>query len=181
MLIAEELLLLLLDDDSGKLHHSTYLDAGIGGALLVELALGSHVEVVKGQGLWARAKVHVTSAPAPSDPVLADALAVVGAAATGPPRTWWDASASVGATHCSSGSRPPGSCGARRTRVMGLFPRRRWPAADSRHEADLRRRLGDAWSAGSSRSPASPPWSPSSPPWTSRTRSSTAKASRPVS
>ncbi len=38
-LIAEDLVLLLLDDESGKLEHATYLDTGIGGALLVELAL----------------------------------------------------------------------------------------------------------------------------------------------
>jgi hypothetical protein len=28
--------------------------------------------------------------------------------------------------------------------VLGLFPRRRWPALDSTHEADVRRQLGDA-------------------------------------
>ena len=39
-LIAEDLLLLLLDDESGKLTNATFLDAGLGGALLVELALG---------------------------------------------------------------------------------------------------------------------------------------------
>ena len=38
-LIAEDLVLLLLDDESGKLEHTTYLDTGIGGALLVEPAL----------------------------------------------------------------------------------------------------------------------------------------------
>jgi len=38
-LIAEDLVLLLLDDESGKLEHATYLDTGIGGALLVELDL----------------------------------------------------------------------------------------------------------------------------------------------
>ncbi len=29
-------------------------------------------------------------------------------------------------------------------KVLGLFPRRRWPAVDASHENDLRRRLGDA-------------------------------------
>jgi Golgi phosphoprotein 3 (GPP34) len=38
-LIAEDLVLLLLDDESGTLEPATYLDTGIGGALLVELAL----------------------------------------------------------------------------------------------------------------------------------------------
>lgn len=143
MLIAEELLLLLLDDDSGKLHHSTYLDAGIGGALLVELALGSHVEVVKGQGLWARAKVHVTRAPSPSDPVLADALAVVAQR----DRTAQDLVGRIGRRRRDPLLERLEAAGILRRQedtVMGLFPRRRWPTADSRHEADLRRRLGDS-------------------------------------
>ena len=67
-LIAEDLLLLLLDDESGKLQHATYLDTGLGGALLVELALGGQVEVVKGSGLWARAKVHPVPAVTPPEP-----------------------------------------------------------------------------------------------------------------
>ena len=75
-LIAEDLVLLLLDDETGKLEHATYLDAGIGGALLVELALAENVSVVRGSGFWARAKVHVSSAPPPADPVLAEALAL---------------------------------------------------------------------------------------------------------
>ena len=73
-LIAEDLLLLLLDDESGKLTGTTYLDTGIGGALLVELALGGHVEVVKGSDIWARAKVHTTVNDAPADPILVEAL-----------------------------------------------------------------------------------------------------------
>ena len=76
MLIAEDLLLLLLDDESGKLTNTTYLDTGIGGALLVELALGSHVEVKKSGGRWSRAKVHPTGTAAPDDPVLVEALAI---------------------------------------------------------------------------------------------------------
>src|SRR6478752_10127835 len=76
-LIAEDLLLLLLDDESGKLTNATFLDAGLGGALLVELALAEQVVVVKGGGLWARAKVRPTRAAAPLDPVLGEALALV--------------------------------------------------------------------------------------------------------
>ena len=77
-LIAEDLVLLLLDDESGKFTNASYLDTGIGGALLVELALNQTVEVVKGSGLWARAKVRPTGLSAPADPVLAEALALVG-------------------------------------------------------------------------------------------------------
>ena len=49
-LIAEDLVLLLLDDESGKLTNTSHLDTGIGGALLVELALAETVTVVEGIG-----------------------------------------------------------------------------------------------------------------------------------
>jgi hypothetical protein len=76
MLLAEDPLL-LLDDDSGKLTGTSHLDTGIGGALLVELALDGFVEVRKGAGMLARAKVVATDVPAPADPVLAESLALV--------------------------------------------------------------------------------------------------------
>ncbi len=75
-LIAEDLLLLLLEDESGKLTNATYVDVGIGGALLVELALGGAVDVVKGAGMWARAKV-VPAGAVPADPVLVEAMRMV--------------------------------------------------------------------------------------------------------
>jgi hypothetical protein len=142
-LIAEDLLLLLLDDESGKLTNATFLDAGLGGALLVELALGEQVEVVKGNGLWARAKVRPTPAAAPSDPALAEALALVAEKE----RTAQDLVGRLG-----KGRREPfferleaaGILQRQDDRVMGLFPRRRWPTRDGAHEADVRRRLGDA-------------------------------------
>ena len=76
-LIAEDLLLLLLDDESGKLTATTYLDTGIGGAVLVELAMAGCVDVVKGSGLWARAKVLPTNTPPPADPVLTEAWELI--------------------------------------------------------------------------------------------------------
>ncbi len=143
MLIAEDLLLLLLDDESGKLTNTTYLDTGIGGALLVELALGAHVEVVKGSGMWARAKVHPTDAAAPADPVLVEALDLV----VGKERTAQDLVGRLGKKRREPLlSRLEGAGILRREEdaVLGLFPRRRWPAVDSSHEADVRRKLGDA-------------------------------------
>jgi hypothetical protein len=142
MLIAEELLLLLLDDESGKLTHATYLDAGIGGALLVELALGEHVDVVK-QGRWSRAKVHPTATSGgPEDPVLLEALAVVAEKE----RTAQDLVARLGKRRRDQLLGRLAEQGVVRPeddKVLGLFPRHRWPVVDSRHEADVRRRLGD--------------------------------------
>jgi hypothetical protein len=148
-LIAEDLLLLLLDDESGKLTNATYLDAGLGGALLVELALGEHVEVVKGSGLWARAKVRPTGVAAPSDPVLAEALALIGEKE----RTAQDLVGRLGKKR-----REPllqrleaaGILERKDDRVLGLLPRHRWPSLDSTHEVDVRRQLGDALIRGAS-------------------------------
>ena len=134
--------------------NATYLDAGIGGALLVELALGRARRGGQGQGLWARAKVHVDAgAPAPSDPVLAEALAVV-ARRSARRQDLVGRLGKSGATRCSTRLEAAGSCERQEDTVLGLFPRTRWPAADSRHEADVRRALGDALVRGARARPA---------------------------
>jgi hypothetical protein len=142
-LIAEDLLLLLLDDESGKLTNATHLATGIGGALLVELALGGNVEVVKGTGHWARAKVLPTGAAGPSDPVLLEALDVV----AHKERTAQDLVDRLGRKRRDQllgRLRERGVIEEREDRVLGLIPRRRWPTVDGTHEADVRRRLADA-------------------------------------
>ena len=142
-LIAEDLLLLLLDDDSGKLTNATYLDTGIGGALLVELALGGHVEVVKKEGMWARAKVRTTPEPPPADPVLVEALGLVAEKE----RTAQDLVGRLGKKRRESLLRRLEADGILRReegKVLGLFPSDRWPASDSSHEREVRRQLGDA-------------------------------------
>lgn len=141
-LIAEDLLLLLLDDESGKLTNATYLATGIGGALLVELALAGNVEVVKGTGHWARAKVFPTDAARPSDPVLLEAMDVVAQKE----RTAQDLVDRLGRKRRDQllgRLRERGVIEEREDRVLGLIPRRRWPTVDGTHEADVRRRLAD--------------------------------------
>lgn len=141
-LIAEDLLLLLLDDDSGKLT-STYLDIAIGGALLVELTLAGTVAVTEGHGLWSRDKVVATDAATPSDPLLADSLDMV---------RLRDRSAQDLVGRLGKKRRDPllerlerrGVLRLEEDKVLGLFPRKRWPAIDSSHETDLRRHIGDA-------------------------------------
>jgi hypothetical protein len=141
-LIAEDLVLLLLDDESGKFTNATYLDTGIGGALLIELALAETVDVVKGSGMWARAKVRPTGLAAPSDPVLAEALSVIAEKE----RTAEDLVGRLGKRRHDQlldRLRERGIVEAREDRVLGLIPRRRWPSVDSTHEAGVRRELGD--------------------------------------
>ncbi len=141
-LIAEDLLLLLLDDESGKLTSTTYLDTGIGGALLVELAMSGCVDVVKGSGLWARAKVLPTNAPPPADAVLAEALQLI----RSKERTAQDLVARLGKKRRDGlleRLRVRGILEEREERVLGLIPRRRWPTIDNTHESAVRRELGD--------------------------------------
>ena len=144
-LIAEDLLLLLLDDESGRLTHATYLDTGLGGAILVDLALGGHVDVDEPEKKWGftqAARVRVTGS-LPGDPVLRAAYDRVAEKE----RTAQDLVGRLGRKQ-----RDPllerlagrGLVERREDRVLGLFPTTRWPAADARHEAEVRRALDSA-------------------------------------
>ena len=135
-LLAEDLLLLLLDDDSGRLRTS-YADTVLGGALLTELALLGAVGVPEKTSVWRTAKVHATGTPV-ADPLLQEALAVVGRK---------DRSAEDLVTRLGKGRRDVlaqrlverGILQRRDTRLLGIFPRRRWPTLDASHEQDVRR------------------------------------------
>ncbi|SDR77042.1 Golgi phosphoprotein 3 (GPP34) [Nocardioides scoriae] len=141
-LIAEDLLLLLLDDESGKLSHATYLDVGLGGALLVDLALGEHVDVDAPGRKWGftqPGRVRVTGS-LPGDPALRAAYDKVAEKE----RTAQDLVGRLGRKQ-----RDPllerlagrGLVERREDKVLGLFPTTRWPAADARHEEHVRRAL----------------------------------------
>ncbi|WP_435742440.1 GOLPH3/VPS74 family protein [Nocardioides sp. SYSU DS0663] len=141
-LIGEDLLLLLLDDESGSLQATTHLQVALGGALLVELALRGAVEVEEKRGFWHTAKVRaVAPASAVADePELADALSTVAER---------DRSAQDLVTRLGKGARDRllgslverGLVRLEHDKLLGLFPRRRWPAVDSAHEEQVRRAL----------------------------------------
>jgi hypothetical protein len=139
-LIAEDVLLLLLDDESGKLTATTSMDNVLGGAILIELALAEQVAVTVPERRWASGKVRVVGAPAPADPVLRHGLTMIAEKE----RRAQDLVPRLG-----RGRRDEllqrlaerGLVHRQEDRVLGLFPRRRWPAADSAHEELVRRRL----------------------------------------
>ncbi len=142
-LIAEDLLLLLLDDESGRLSGTTYLDTGIGGAVLIELALSGHVDVVKGSGRWARAKVQPLVSDPPVDPMLVEAMDLV----RSKERTAQDLVTRLGKKRrhlLLERLRDRGIVEEQENLVLGLIPRRRWPTLDRTHEDDVRRTVGDA-------------------------------------
>ncbi|HYF74912.1 MAG TPA: GPP34 family phosphoprotein [Nocardioides sp.] len=138
-LIAEDLLLLLLDDDDGKLTITSYPETVLGGALLVELAVTGAVEVEDKTSAWRSAKVRTTG-EAPTDPLLRAAYDVVGEKA----RTATDLVSRLGKDSLATLAgrlADRGILERRQDRVLGLFPRTRWPAVDSTHEAAVRRAL----------------------------------------
>jgi hypothetical protein len=141
-LIAEDLLLLLLDDESGKLRYATYLDAAIGGALLMDLTLGGMVEVHEDGRRWTSAKVRPTATESPDDEVLAQALTIVAQKE----RTAQDLVRRLGSKRRDvllARLAEQGEVSVRAESVLGVFTRTRWPVAAARREPELRRRLGD--------------------------------------
>ncbi len=145
MLIAEDLLLLLTDDASGKpVVAPQSLTFALAGAVLVELALAGRVAVTD-DGRWGSGtRVAVADSTPLGDPLLDDALgrivakgqphgaqALLGTLGKGLADTLRQRLAQRGILHAEEG------------RVFGIFPTRVWPAADARHEAQVRSALWD--------------------------------------
>ena len=136
-LIAEDLVLLLLDDDTGELRGSSQIQVALGGAVLSELAIAGRVEVEDKRGFWQTAKVRPLLGP-PDHPLLAEAHATISEK---------ERSAQDLVNRLGKGlkDRITGELVARgvlreeKDRVLGLFPRTRWPAVDSSHEQEVRR------------------------------------------
>ncbi|GAB2881849.1 GOLPH3/VPS74 family protein [Nocardioides pacificus] len=147
-LIAEDLLLLLLDDETGRLTQTHDPEPLLGGAVLIELALAGTLEVHRGEGRWSRSTVRlVPGAPAPQDQVLVDGLAIVARKE----RAAQDLVAPLG-----KGLRQvllarletQGILERREDKVLGLFPRHRWPARATEHEDGVRHAIADALRSG---------------------------------
>ena len=149
MLIAEDLLLLLTDDTSGKLlAPGEQVDLALGGALLVELSLAEQVTVDE------RGRLQVPDrAGGTGDPLLDEALAVVGSRAGKKPK------AVVGPL--SKKLRPvlydrlaaAGLLRAEHARLLGVLPTTRWPAQDVHHENAVREALTQVLVAGTTPEP----------------------------
>lgn len=139
LLIAEDLLLLLLDDEKGTMP-SVQHQPLLGGALLIELALAGDVEVGAKHKLWRTTPVHPAAGAAPTDPELTAALALVAQK---------QRNAQELVVRLGKGARERlldrlvtrGMLERREGRVLGVFPRTTWPAADVAHERQVRDRL----------------------------------------
>jgi Golgi phosphoprotein 3 (GPP34) len=154
MLLAEDLLLLVTDDAIGRLSVSRWLvdaaqpgelvDAGLGGANLVELTLLGKVDVSGEQDQGRRGRIIVRDPSPPGDEVLDAALqtlvkrqgrkpsAVIRPLGKKLRRVLYQRLAARGVLR------------AERRRVLGIFPVRTWPAADPGRKAEVRQQVTQA-------------------------------------
>ena len=145
MLLAEDLLLLVTDDASGRLSApADRVDAGLGGANLVELTLRNKVDLTGEQDPGKPGRIIVRDPSPPGDAILDRALETVTAYQAKRPstvirplsknlrRTLYERLAGHGVVR------------AERRKVFGAFPSLRWPAQDASHEAEVRRLMTQA-------------------------------------
>src|SRR5215469_5028343 len=134
MLLAEDLLLLVTDDASGRLSApAERVDAGLGGANLVELTLRNKVDLTGEQDPGRRGRIIVRDRSPAGDAVLDAALEILVARQGKKPSTLIK----------------PLSKNLRRTLYQrladrGVVPVRRWPAEDASEEAEVRRLMTQA-------------------------------------
>jgi len=139
-LIAEDMLLLLLDDEKGTIVGTSHLQIVLGGAMLIELATTGTVIVEEKKGMWKSAKVRVQPGSLPDDVLLrraADAVAEK-------ERSGQDLVTRLGKgvqDELLGRLEQRGVLERKEDKVLGLFPRRRWPTVDSTHEDAVRRQL----------------------------------------
>ena len=139
-LIAEDMLLLLLDDEKGTIVGTSHLQIVLGGAMLIELATTGTVIVEEKKGMWKSAKLRVQPGSLPDDVLLrraADAVAEK-------ERSGQDLVTRLGKgvqDELLGRLEQRGVLERKEDKVLGLFPRRRWPTVDSTHEDAVRRQL----------------------------------------
>jgi len=145
MLLAEDLLLLVTDDASGKLSMpGAEVDAGLGGANMLELTLRNKVDVTGEQDQGRRGRIIVRDPSPVGDEVLDTALQILIARQGSKP--------SAAIRPLAKNIRPvlyqrltaSGVLRAEQGRALGIFPTRTWPAQDPSHEAETRQLVTQA-------------------------------------
>lgn len=126
MNLAEEFLLLAYDDDGTPVTDGTHLDNGLGGAVLLDLALAGRVDVID-------RRVAVTDRTSTGDALLDDALARIDAEDRPRKPGYW-------VTKLAKQTRPlvlarlveTGVLTVAKDRVLGVFPRTKYPTPDGK-------------------------------------------------
>ena len=136
-LIAEDLLMLLLDDKSGRFTLTSHHRQAVAGAVLAELALKGAVDIDRGKGLWKRNTARVVDATAVMDPVLRRAVDLIGKKPTSPQTLVNRIGGDIERSLCERLAER-GMVRKEQAKVLGLFSRTVWPAADSSRELQVR-------------------------------------------
>src|SRR5215469_8221092 len=145
MLLAEDLLLLVTDDASGRLSApGAAVDAGLGGANLVELTLRGKVDVTGGQDQGKPGRIIVRDLSPTEGAVLDAALETVIAHQGQKPSTVIRPLSKNLRQTLYQRLADSGVVRAERGKVFGVFPSHRWPAQDASHEAEVRRLMTEA-------------------------------------
>ncbi|MEV4440481.1 GPP34 family phosphoprotein [Streptomyces sp. NPDC049577] len=142
--LPEELLLLSLHPETGrKLCRTRFLQYGVAGAVLAELALGGHVAEERG-------RLVIADPMPPADPLLAAVLAgLSGKGAKGPrTRTWVRQAGRHMEERWLKRLIGRGALRMETRRFLGVVPYHRYPAAGAGHTAPARQRLDEALRAG---------------------------------
>jgi hypothetical protein len=129
MSLAEEFLLLAYADDGTPLTDGMHLDNGLGGALLLALALESRIDVVD-------KRVVVLNASPTGDPLVDQALErIVEAEKSRKPGYWVSKFAKDTRPRVLEKLVADGVLTMEKDRVLGVFPRTRYPAAQDSEPA----------------------------------------------
>jgi hypothetical protein len=138
--MAEDLLLLVTDDASGRLSApAAQVDAGLGGANLVELTLRNKVDL-SGEGGQGKPGRIIVRDPSPAgDAVLDAALEIIIAHQGKKPSTVIRPLSKNLRQSLYQRLADGGVVRAEQGRILGVFPTHRWPAQDASHEAEVRR------------------------------------------
>lgn len=155
MLIAEDVLLLLTDDATGRsVVDSNGRAIAVAGALVGELAAAGRIQAVTVGSIFRRTELRVVDTTPLGDDVLDTALQQAAARGSSAPASVIDR-IRRGRPHERLYARlvERGILRAEQGRVLGIFPTSSWPAADSAHEAEVRRGLHEVLATGRAASP----------------------------
>jgi hypothetical protein len=133
--LAEDLLLLLLDDDSGRLiTNGISADHALAGAVLMDLIAAGRVAEEGG-------KLHVMDTSSLDEPVLEASLERLVEKAPSKPQRAIEVLTKNVRENVLTALAKRGLIRQDKDRVLGLFPRKTWPAVDSAHEDAVRAEL----------------------------------------
>jgi len=141
MLIAEDLLLLAYDDETGRATlGADRLDLALAGAVLIELTEAGRIGL---EGEGRKGRLRVTDTSPTGQPVLDEWFQRIAGLEGKKPKDAVRKLTSGLKDRLLEDLAARGVLRREQGKVLGIFPTTSWPAVDSAHEDELRRRLHD--------------------------------------